>query len=310
MSGVALDKHMEQEQVLIEKDVPLSGSMIWDRQREFYVERGMKAWNEDRVPNYITNNPFIAEVYAGIVFAFLRDCNGDTYGSSPVKNPLRIVELGAGTGKFAYLFLRSLIARLQECGIDPSAIRYSMTDCSPDVITGWEANAYLAPYVKMGVLEFKLLEAGAQGLISTPAAAADDSGHGPVVVIANYVLDSLPQDAFVIRDGEISELLVSVSRGQASNKTDNASHLQPWELSYKKASVPSERYPDSEWNRILEHYRAHIPAATIMFPNAALTMLQEYMGGASGRPMLALIGDKGFVHEEDLSRMQGDPALE
>src|SRR4051812_10203621 len=63
-----------QKPTLLESDVSLSNSLIWRRQREFYVQRGLKAWTEDLVPNFITNNPFIAAIYARVVFNFLGDC--------------------------------------------------------------------------------------------------------------------------------------------------------------------------------------------------------------------------------------------
>jgi len=82
----------------------------WRLQRDFYAQRGLKAWNEDLVPSYITNNPFIAEIFAGIVAAFVQDCMSSVqpgYQSLSAENPLRILELGAGTGKFSYLFCAS-----------------------------------------------------------------------------------------------------------------------------------------------------------------------------------------------------------
>ncbi|HEX9256071.1 MAG TPA: hypothetical protein VF938_11020, partial [Candidatus Angelobacter sp.] len=93
------------EPIVLETDVPLSQSLIWRLQRDFYAERGLKAWTEDLVPSYITNNPFIAEIYAQIVAGFILDCmNLPQKGSRPLSpdNPLRILELGAGTGKFSY----------------------------------------------------------------------------------------------------------------------------------------------------------------------------------------------------------------
>ena len=94
----------------LETDVPLSQSIIWRLQREFYDRRGLKVWAEDMLPQYITNNPFIAEIYARIVFGFLSDCNRPGVGGSgsiSPQNPLRILELGAGPGKFSYLFCGS-----------------------------------------------------------------------------------------------------------------------------------------------------------------------------------------------------------
>src|SRR5437588_11691480 len=87
---------------VLERDVPFSASLLWRRQRELYMQRGLAAWSEDHIPNFITNNPFIAKLYARMVAAFIDDC-----GHAP-QRPLRVLEIGAGTGKFAYLFLRHL----------------------------------------------------------------------------------------------------------------------------------------------------------------------------------------------------------
>src|SRR6476661_4504859 len=80
---------------LLEQNVSLSQSVIWGLQRDFYAQRGLKAWNEDLVPSYITNNPFIAEIFAGIVAAFVQDCMFPAHSNSPslsLQNPLRILE--------------------------------------------------------------------------------------------------------------------------------------------------------------------------------------------------------------------------
>src|SRR5215471_18021477 len=137
--------------VLLESDVPLSRSVIWRLQRDFYVQRGLKAWTEDRVPEFITNNPFIAEIYARIVFSFLRDCG---------ERPLRILELGAATGKFCYLFLRHLTELLRAEGVDRGTVRYCMTDCAEPLVESWRGNKYLAEFVHTGNLEFEVLQIG------------------------------------------------------------------------------------------------------------------------------------------------------
>src|SRR3954452_1618621 len=99
------------ETEVLETAVPLSRSVIWRLQRDYYAQRGLAAWTEDMVPSYITNNPLIAEIHAGIVAAYMEDCLRQ--GPAPSQeNPLRILELGAGTGKFCYLFLRKLTGLL------------------------------------------------------------------------------------------------------------------------------------------------------------------------------------------------------
>jgi hypothetical protein len=152
-----------QEPAVLESNAPLSQSLIWRRQQEFYVQRGLKAWTEDNVPQFITNNPFIAEIYARIVFNFLCECielgRKESQPLSP-QNPLRILELGAGPGKFSYLFLRHLTTLLRAKNILPETVRYCMTDCSQALIQSWRTNSYLAEFAGCGMLEFELLQAG------------------------------------------------------------------------------------------------------------------------------------------------------
>jgi tetratricopeptide (TPR) repeat protein len=303
------------EPTLLETDIPLSQSLIWRLQREFYAERGLKAWTEDLVPSYITNNPFIAEIYAQIVAGFIADCMNlpqkDSLPLSP-ENPLRILELGAGTGKFSYLFLRKLTTLLQARKIPPQMVRYSMADCSESLLAEWCANRYLAEFVNAGILEFQLHRAEQDNSSRAGSGSPDLTGQGtaPLVVIANYVFDSLPQDAFIIAGGQISEALVTTRVSAAASADPEAPKLSDLQLSFKNAPVPPGRYPDKSWNEILEHYRTRLPAATtVLFPSAALGILQQLSQFSDGR-MLVLAADKGFVREDDLALLQGLPHLE
>src|SRR6185312_7239793 len=61
----------------------------------------------------------------------------------------------------------------------------------------------------------------------------------PLVVIANYVFDSVPADAFAVSDGALEECLVSVHGDM--------------ELSYSRA--PATAYGDDDLDALLEHYR-------------------------------------------------------
>src|SRR5215471_6350368 len=296
--------------VVLERDVPLSQSLIWQRQREFYARRGLKAWSEDQIPSYITNNPLTAEIYAGIVFAFLRDCMGHGWGHplSP-KNPLRILELGAGTGKFASLFLRQLTSLVGAENIAPETVRYSMTDCGPGVLEAWQANTYLAEFAQKGMLEFGQFAAGQEGSSRLFGDEKRSSGQaGPLVVIANYVFDSLPQDAFVIEDCKLYEALVTIT-ASSERSGEVADRLADLKLSYTNVTVPPGRYADASWNCVLEHYRAKLSAATVLFPSQALKTIQELARLSDGR-MLVLATDKGETNEGQLALSQGPPALE
>lgn len=291
---------MNQEHTILESVVSFSQSVIWGLQRDYYARRGLKAWSEDDVPSYITNNPLIAEIYAGIVAGFLEDCMGparrEEKALSP-EYPLRVVELGAGTGKFSYLLLRKLTALLRATQVSAGTVRYCMADCSEALIDEWRASSGLKEFAEDGILEFKQMQIGVEAAI--PA----DWGRGPLIVIANYVFDSLPQDAFMISKGQISESMVTTS---APGEGASLSGLQ---LSFNTASVPPDRYAEKSWNSILEEYRSRLTAATVYFPTAALALLQQLSSLSDGR-MLVLAADKGFAHVEDLELLQGQPTIE
>jgi len=305
----------DQEPAVLETGVPLSQSLIWRLQRDFYAQRGLKAWTEDLVPSYITNNPFIAEIYAEIVAGFISDCmNLPQKEARPLspENPLRILELGAGTGKFSYLFLRKLTKLLQARKIPQQIVRYSMADCSEDLLVEWRANRYLAEFVKAGILEFQLHRAEESNPAATTTTKAGDpvrQATAPLVVIANYVFDSLPQDAFIIAEREISEALVTTRLAAPASAGSAGPKLSDLQLSFKNVPVPPGRYPDKSWNEIVEHYRSRLPAATVLFPSAALGVLQQLSQSSDGS-MLVLAADKGFVREDDLALVQGPPHLE
>jgi len=304
-----------QEQVPLESDVPLSQSLIWQWQREFYSRRGLRAWTEDTVPQFITNNPFVAEIYARIVFSFLSDCMAldekELRSISP-ENPLRILELGAGPGRFAYLFLKQMTALLRANGIAPETVRYCMTDCSESLIQTWRTNSYLSKFVESRILHFELLEAGAETksmFVNGKGRSASQPANGPLVLIANYVFDSLPQDAFVIKEGQIFEALVTTTADRRTDGDSRTGELSRLKLSYKNASISPNRYSHSSWHHILETYRNNLPACTVLFPSVALQILQE-LGDSANGGMLAIVADKGFLHESDLSFCQGPPAFE
>jgi hypothetical protein len=284
---------------VLEQDVPLSQSVIWQLQRDFYAQRGLKAWNEDLVPSYITNNPFIAEIFAGIVAAFVQDCMSPAQHPSSAfsqENPLRILELGAGTGKFSYLFLRKLTPLLQNHNIPLHLVRYCMTDTSENLVTEWRANAYLQEFISSGVLEFAVFQAGQKHRPQT---------RGPLVVIANYVFDSLPQDAFAIESGGIHEILMTTSAAEDRE----IKSLKDLRFSCQNSTIAAQHYPDNAWNGILEQYRTRLATATVLFPASALQTLQQLSDSSDGR-MLVLAADKGFAHEEDLVLAPGEPSLE
>src|SRR5262249_3794720 len=155
-----------------------------------------------------------------------------------------------------------------------NTVRYVMTDCSESIVATWRGNSYLAEFVAAGTLEFAVYQAGEEG---KPAAGGNSgfglaSGSGPLVVIANYVFDSLPQDAFVVTseggaskdgasreiEGQIFEALVTTMAGSTDSGQAAAGTLSALRLSYKNVELAPDRFPEPAWNAILERYRKNL----------------------------------------------------
>jgi SAM-dependent MidA family methyltransferase len=304
-----------EEPIFLEKDVPISRSLIWQLQRDSYTQRGLNSWTEDMVPQFITNNPFIAEIFARIVFGFICDCiDLRDKNSRPLsaRNPLRILELGAGPGKFAFLFLRQLEALLKSKEIPLNIVRYCMTDCSDSLIQTWRTNKYLSEFSDRGILQFELLDASGDinsRFVRGDAPQSVEPPPSPLVVIANYVFDSLPHDAFLIKEGQVFELLqtTAAARQDAGNNPPEA--FSRLKFSYTNADTTPGHYADDSWNSILDLYRRRLPAATVLFPCEALKTLGA-LRKFSGGTMLVLAADKGYVHEDSLLLSQGAPTYE
>src|SRR6185503_18970612 len=89
-----------------------------------------------------------------------------------------------------------------------------MTDASPSVIEFWRDNKRLQQFVDSGTLDyaqFDLLDLAPLQLLNSGATLRAGTVANPVVLIANYIFDSIPQDAVSIKDGQLYANLVTVS---------------------------------------------------------------------------------------------------
>lgn len=58
---------------VIEKDVLLPQSVLWELQRNFYNTINIRSWSDAIVPSFVTSNCFIAGCYARVIAGFVRD---------------------------------------------------------------------------------------------------------------------------------------------------------------------------------------------------------------------------------------------
>lgn len=92
---------------LLQGPTTLKHSLLWSLQRAYYLSEGVRCWSNNVVPNFVTTNTVIAAAYARVVIGFLRDWFA-TSGADK-SQPLYLIEVGSGHGKFVFLLLRELM---------------------------------------------------------------------------------------------------------------------------------------------------------------------------------------------------------
>src|SRR3990167_830099 len=189
---------MTLKQVQLDKDQRFSKACLWQLMRDYYAKQGIKAWIED-VPFYITSNPFIAMAYANIVVSFI--FNWIQKHPDAKHQPFYILELGTGTGQFSFYLLRMILRLLKDLQVDDVQIRYVMTDFAQETIDFWLQHDAFKPFVEKGVLDFAKFDLSTNVLpvLHVNQVKLDkEVVQNPLIVIANYIFDTLPCDIFEV----------------------------------------------------------------------------------------------------------------
>jgi tetratricopeptide (TPR) repeat protein len=290
---------------VLERNRRLSESLLWRLQRNFFDSQGAQAWTEGVVPHYVTSNPWIADAYAKVVLGWVRDVCAAPLGGSPVLDagqPLYIVELGCGSGRFAYLFLIRFFDLLSRSPFAALRVRYVLTDFTEYNLDVLRNHLALRPFVTAGLLDFARYDAGTDlelrlsesGDVLTPETLAN-----PLAVIANYVFDGIPQDCFTCRAGHLYETLVTLTSTQREADPEAAEILGRIRLAWKRRPVRGPYYGEADLDAILGEYAASLKETTVLFPTGALRCVRN-LARLSGGRLLLLSSDKGFSSEAAL----------
>jgi hypothetical protein len=287
---------------VLEECVRLSDSVLYEAQQHFYNRLGPAAWNnpQTQIPSYATCNTFIAKWYADIVVAHLRE--GIRTSAIDPAHPIYIVELGAGAGSFAYYFLRKLAGLRAASSIRHLDVRYVMTDFTPANVDVWARHPYLAPLAAAGLLDFGVFELERDTTIQLASGTrlSAETCSNPLVVIANYVLDSVRHDLFKIQDHELAEIRLSTrAPGPERPPLDEPGLLDRVRIQYTTVpAVASEVYADPDLAAVVDGYR-RLADTTIAIPAGAFAGLRALLAISRDR-LLLLASDKGHTDEDEL----------
>ena len=182
--------------------VRLPQSLPWSLARSYWSLRGAQAFLQRRVPFQVTNDGTISRKAAELLFFSL--AAGELVGRDP-GSPIRVLELGAGSGLFARYFL----------------------DAFRDLCRNYERNyykqlVYLATdrstKMRRDILQLEILADHAEHFVVAPADAelddlglseADGPGHLFSAIVLNYILDTLPATILHSDGDRVEELYAS-----------------------------------------------------------------------------------------------------
>lgn len=262
----------------------VSRSLLWDLLRDYYQQHGVAAWDE-KVPYFVTNSQVIGDLYAEVAMGLIQD--------RPLQEPLCILELGAGTGRFAYNMVRSLLRKLEYFPhLRGKRVLYVLSDFVESTVRFWEqhrgmeeiaAHVDFALWSEQGPLQLR--KAG------TPL----ELGGAPLMVVANYFLDSLPYDEFRVQAGQLEEVLVEV-HPKATRNHSNEHRLDVRDVHvdrvYRTVKDPQSYYEEPLFQGILMHYLEHIQNGTFTIPLGAHALLGRLRQWG---PLVLLASDRGFT---------------
>ncbi len=191
LTNISFQDHLRDgpgEWIPLEKFAPLPCCLEWRLSRQYWDLHGATAFFGGKVPYAAVNDGCLSADTARLLTEI-----------RPSKNPgrVRLLEVGGGSGLFAKLFLdelRSLSPTLY------NATTYLWTDASPTMIQQAKANGIFADHARR-VQTHLLPVPGLAGLGRKQQGGFD-------LIIANYVLDSLPATVLRLSRGFMEELEV------------------------------------------------------------------------------------------------------
>ena len=309
------------DSTLIEERQRFSRSHLWQLQRHYYNQQGVYAWNGGNVPHYVTSNPFIANAYGKVIQGYLRDCAYLQKTPLDLNQPVYIVELGAGSGRFAYHFLKQFVEWYPHSVLSHVPVTYVMTDLAQKNLDFWQAHPFLQPFIDHGLLDFAQFDAvqtfdtaqpqegSTPGptltLVNRGETLSADTLHNPLVAIANYFFDCIPNDLFYVEDGTLFETLVTLTQSSTTAIADSRP-LDQLRTIYTNVETQADGYyDDPTMNQLLQAYQTQLDDTYILLPTAGLAALNA-LRTLSGDRLLMLSSDRGHTCEADLQG-QGRP---
>lgn len=286
---------------LIETPVRLSTSKLWQIQRNYFSTMGIQAW-KDEVPFYISSNAFIGHRYAILVVNFIKDwrrLHPSNY------EPFYIAELGSGTGKFSFYFLKSLKNLLDEYHLNDVKFCYFITDLIEKNIEFCQENSCFSTFIQAGELDFSLFDVEKDidfNLKKIGKKFSELNAKTPLIIIANYTFDCVKHDSFLCENGKLKEERVGLRSRYKNFDIEKAQHLNELKFDYQSYDMDIDSYYQNPiLTDLLKDYQKQFQGkkSLIMMPLGAFQFIDNMNVLTKGN-FFMIAGDKGISSLESL----------
>lgn len=268
-----------------------SQSPLWQLQRRYFEEANIGAWQEGDVPHYITSNPYMAETYAKLLLAFF----GDRTAIGPQKEPFYIVELGTGSGRFSYHLIKALLRLMPHSQVKSIPFVYVMTDFVEDTLAFWDKHPRFQEFYAQGILDYALFDAEKDSTLylrkSNKTIGAKEAKE-PLVAIANYFFDTIPQELFYFHEDAAYNALVNLKGYKADSARTAKEQLEKLELDYTYGTLSECPYTDELQRQLFTQYQHTLINSHLLFPHMGLNCI-ERLKELSQQGLFQLTADKG-----------------
>ncbi|MFT8352158.1 tetratricopeptide repeat protein [Clostridium saccharoperbutylacetonicum] len=293
----------ESSGTILEAEKPLSESMIWKLQSDFFANQGPEAWIKGIVPQYITTNPYIANQYAKTVFGYLRDYAARE--DMDKNTVIYIMELAAGVGRFTYTFLKRFLQLIEKSSLKNMKFKYIVTDFAERNIKYWQNHSFLKPYFEAGILDCATFDISKDEEIKlrySGEVLSNGKMKNPLILFANYTFDSLPQDTFYVNEGEIFEGLISITYQDENDDPNDKSILAGLDYYYKDKKIEDMNYyEDRILNDVLMHYKKSLEDTAFYMPIIGLRCITR-LRKLFNDDVILISADKGYKNEEVMNK--------
>ena len=205
------------------------------------------------------------------------------------------MELGAGAGRLAYHVLHELCQLRDYAEIPLPGFRYIMTDLAVNNVMAWKEHPALQSFIAEGLLDFARFDAVNDtelSLVVSGTTISEGDLKQPLIIVANYFFDSIPQELIYVGDGQIYEADVYVEYSEHNDSLKPSEWLNQITLNYEHRRAHEYEQENYPYRDVISIYQEQLEDSHILFPAAGLTCL-ERLNRLSQAGFLLITADKG-----------------